>query len=163
MGQVLSLAAALAWRGAQAAAGRTVVFTNGHFDLLHVGHARYLQGARALGGALLVGVNGDVAARARKPGRPIVPQDERAELLAALACVDVAVIFDAQTASALVAALRPDIYVKGGDWGQPGGRQPPEAAVVAEYGGRVVYLPYVPERSTTLLIERIWALRGDGD
>jgi D-glycero-beta-D-manno-heptose 1-phosphate adenylyltransferase len=155
LGQVLSLEDAVTWRAEQRRAGLAVVMTNGHFDLLHVGHVRYLQGARALGGALVVGLNSDASTRARKPGRPLVPQEERAELLAALGCVDAVVIFDALDAIALVDALRPDIYVKGGDWGQPGGPQPPEAEVVASYDGRVTYLPYVPDRSTTRLIERI--------
>ena len=95
MGQVLTLDAALAWREAERDAGRPVVLTNGHFDLLHVGHVRYLQAARKLGDALVVGLNSDASTAARKPGRPVVPQDERAELLAALGCVDAVVIFDA--------------------------------------------------------------------
>jgi rfaE bifunctional protein nucleotidyltransferase chain/domain len=132
--------------------------TNGHFDLLHVGHIRYLQGARGLGDALMVGLNSDASTRARKPGRPLVPQEDRAELLAALEAVDVVVIFDALDAKALASALRPEVYVKGGDWGQPGGPQPPEAEIVAAYGGRVAYLPYVPDHSTTRLINRIRAL-----
>jgi len=155
LGEILTLDAALAWRQGLREAGQTVVFTNGHFDLLHVGHVRYLQAARALGDALIVGLNSDASTRARKPGRPIVPQEERAELVAALACVDVVVIFDDLTANALVEALRPDIYAKGGDWSRPGGPRPPEAEVVARYGGRVVFLPYVAERSTTALIEKI--------
>jgi rfaE bifunctional protein nucleotidyltransferase chain/domain len=159
LGQILSLDAGLAWRQAERAAGRAVVLTNGHFDLLHVGHVRYLQAARALGEALVIGLNSDASTAARKPGRPIVPQEERGELLAALGCVDAVVIFDAPTAEELVAALRPDIYVKGGDWNRPGGPRPPEAAVVEGYGGRVVYLPYLPDRSTSRLIERIQALR----
>jgi rfaE bifunctional protein nucleotidyltransferase chain/domain len=146
------------WREQKRSAGRTVVMTNGHFDLLHVGHVRYLQGARSLGDALVVGLNSDASTRARKPGRPLVPQEDRAELLAALAYVDVVVIFDDLDAKALVAALRPEVYVKGGDWGRPGGPQPPEAEVVAGYGGRVAYLPYVPDHSTTRLIQRIRAL-----
>jgi rfaE bifunctional protein nucleotidyltransferase chain/domain len=151
----MTLDAAMTWRQTQAEAGCTVVLTNGHFDLLHVGHVRYLQAARALGDALLVGLNSDASTRARKPGRPIVPQDERAELLAALSCVDVVVIFDDVTANVLVAALCPDIYAKGGDWSRPDGPRPPEAEIVAGYGGRVVYLPFIPERSTTALIEKI--------
>jgi bifunctional ADP-heptose synthase (sugar kinase/adenylyltransferase) len=87
-----------------------------------------------------------------------VPQQDRAELLAALGCVAVVIIFDDLTANALVEALRPQVYVKGGDWGRPGGPQPPEAQVVEGYGGRVVYLPYVPDRSTSLIIERIRSL-----
>ncbi len=155
MGQVLTLDQALAWRAEQQG---PVVFTNGHFDLLHVGHVRYLQAARALGDALIVGLNSDASTAARKPGRPIVGQEERAELLAALGCVDVVVIFDALTAEGLVEALRPDIYVKGGDWNRPDGPRPPEATLVEAYGGRVVYLPYIPDRSTSAIIARIRAL-----
>jgi D-glycero-beta-D-manno-heptose 1-phosphate adenylyltransferase len=158
LGQVLTLDEAVIWRERQRAAGLTVVMTNGHFDLLHVGHVRYLQGARGLGDALVVGLNSDASTRARKPGRPLVPQADRAELLASLACVDVVVIFDDLDAKLLAAALRPEVYVKGGDWGQPGGPQPPEAEIVAAYGGRVAYLPYVPDHSTTRLIQRIRAL-----
>ena len=158
MGQILTLEQAAAWRDRRSAADESVVMTNGHFDLLHVGHVRYLQGARDLGDALVVGLNSDASTRARKPGRPLVPQEDRAELLAALGCVDVVVIFDDLDAKALVAALRPEIYVKGGDWGRPGGPQPPEAEIVAAYGGRVAYLPYVPDHSTTRLIQRIRAL-----
>jgi len=101
------------WRERQRGAGRSVVMTNGHFDLLHVGHIRYLQGARRLGDALVVGLNSDASTRARKPGRPLVPQEDRAELLAALESVDVVVIFDDLDAKALAAALRPEVYVKG--------------------------------------------------
>lgn len=158
MGQVLSLEHAVDWREAQRRAGRDVVMTNGHFDLLHVGHVRYLQAAAALGDALLVGLNSDASTRARKPGRPVVRQEERAELLAALGCVDAVVIFDELTAEALVDALRPDVYAKGGDWNRPGGPIPPEAALVEAYGGRVVFLPYLPDRSTSAIIARIRAL-----
>jgi D-glycero-beta-D-manno-heptose 1-phosphate adenylyltransferase len=157
MGQVLTLEAVRAWRADQARAGRSVVFTNGVFDLLHVGHVRYLQAARALGDALVVGLNSDAATAALKPGRPLVPQAERGEVLAALACVNVVVVFDGTDANDLVGALRPDVYVKGGDWGQAGGKQPPEAALVAAYGGRIAYLPYVAGHSTSALIERIAA------
>lgn len=155
MGLILSLDEAVTWRRGQSG---VVVFTNGHFDLLHVGHVRYLQAARGLGDILIVGLNSDASCAARKPGRPLVPQADRAELLAALGCVDVVVIFDDLTATGLVGALRPTIYVKGGDWGRPGGPYPPEAAVVEAYGGRVAYLPYVPDRSTTLIIQRIRSL-----
>ena len=155
MGLVLSLDEAVAWRRGQSG---VVVFTNGHFDLLHVGHVRYLQAARALGDVMIIGLNSDASCAARKPGRPLVPQEDRAELLAALACVDGVVIFDDLTAVKLVEALHPTIYVKGGDWGRPGGPYPPEAAVVEAYGGRVAYLPYVPDRSTTLIIQRIRSL-----
>src|SRR6059058_3387522 len=99
------------------AAGKKMVATNGCFDLLHVGHVRYLQAARALGDMLIIGLNSDASVRAYKgPTRPLVAQDERAELLAALACVDYVTIFDEPTAEALMAALQPDIYVKGGDY-----------------------------------------------
>ena len=155
MGLVLSLSEAVAWRLRQPG---VVVFTNGHFDLLHIGHVRYLQAARALGDALIIGLNSDASCAARKPGRPLVPEADRAELLAALGCVDVVVIFDDLTAAGLVGALQPAIYVKGGDWGRPGGPHPPEAAIVEAYGGQVSYLPYVPDRSTTLIIQRIRSL-----
>jgi rfaE bifunctional protein nucleotidyltransferase chain/domain len=154
VGQVFLLDEALAWRRAEAAAGRRVACTNGLFDLLHVGHARYLQAARALADALLVGVNSDRSAGALKPGRPFVPQDERAELVAALGCVDAVVVFDDLTAETLVAALRPDVYVKGADYG-PGRKPVAEAQVVAAYGGRVEFIPLVPGRSTTDLVARI--------
>ncbi|MFW6074393.1 MAG: adenylyltransferase/cytidyltransferase family protein [Chloroflexota bacterium] len=140
--------------------GRVIVLTNGHFDLLHVGHLRYLQAARQLGDALIVGVNDDATTTARKgEGRPVLPQAERAELLAGLACVDVVSIFSEPTAERLVRVVRPDIYVKGGDYG-PGGADLPEAAVVRELGGRVEILPLVPGRSTSQIIEAIRAGRG---
>jgi rfaE bifunctional protein nucleotidyltransferase chain/domain len=126
--------------------------------LLHVGHVRYLQAARALGDTLIIGLNSDASCAARKPGRPLVPQTDRAELLAALGCVDAVVIFDDLTADRLVEALRPEVYVKGGDWGRPDGPRPPEADTIERYGGRVEYLPYVPDRSTTLIIRRIRSL-----
>src|SRR5438876_6250228 len=99
------------------AAGGTIVFTNGVFDLLHPGHVRYLQQARALGDALFVGINSDRSVREIKgPDRPITPGDERAEVLAALSCVDGVVVFDESTPHALMSALQPDILVKGADW-----------------------------------------------
>ncbi|MBI1801898.1 MAG: adenylyltransferase/cytidyltransferase family protein [Chloroflexi bacterium] len=134
---------------------RTRVFTNGVFDLLHVGHVRCLQAARALGDCLIVGLNSDESARALKgEGRPLTPQDERAEILAALACVDYVVIFDALTAEHAVEVIQPDVYVKGGDYG-PGGKVPPEAQAAAAYGGRVEFIPYVASRSTSRLIARL--------
>lgn len=137
------------------AAGRKVVFTNGHFDLLHVGHLRYLQAARQLGDVLVVGVNDDRITTERKGSdRPILPEGERAELLAGLGCVDYVTIFHEPTASASVAALRPDIYVKGGDYA-PGGATLPEAAVVDSYGGEVIILPLVEGRSTTDIVRAI--------
>jgi len=136
---------------------RRIVFTNGHFDLLHVGHLRYLQAARALGDVLVVGVNDDAVTTARKgPSRPILPEDERAELVAGLACVDYVAIFHEPTAERAVALLRPDVYVKGGDYG-PGGADLPEARVVAEYGGETVIIPLEQGRSTSAIVAAIRA------
>ena len=137
----------------QRARGTTIVFTNGVFDLLHPGHVRYLQQARALGGALIVGVNSDRSVRANKgPTRPVTPEDERAELVAALACVDAAVVFDEDTPEELVAALQPDVLVKGADWADDAivGRDLVEAR-----GGRVVRVPVEQGYSTTGIIEKI--------
>src|SRR5512144_154468 len=115
MGTVLTLPEALQARDQLRVAGKPLVFTNGHFDLLHSGHLDYLEKARALGDALFVGVNGDQSTEALKGGgRPIVPAVERARLLAALCCVDAAIIFDSLTADALIGALRPEVYAKGG-------------------------------------------------
>ncbi|MFQ6059075.1 MAG: D-glycero-beta-D-manno-heptose 1-phosphate adenylyltransferase [Anaerolineae bacterium] len=153
MPKILSLEELLVIRQRLRAEGETVVFTNGHFDLLHVGHVRYLQQARALGDVLVVGLNSDASTRALKgPGRPLVPQEERAELLAALEAVDYIVLFDELTAERLVAALQPEVYAKGGDWAL---EDLPEAKVVAKYGGRVEILPQVPGRSTQALIEMV--------
>jgi len=135
------------------ARGRTIVFTNGVFDLLHPGHVRYLQQARALGDALIVGVNSDRSVRAIKgPSRPITPEDERAELIAALVCVDAAVIFDEDTPWQLIAALQPDVLVKGADWADDAivGRDLVEAR-----GGRVVRVPIEAGYATTAIVERI--------
>jgi rfaE bifunctional protein nucleotidyltransferase chain/domain len=147
-----SVAAAKALAAGVQAARGVVVFTNGVFDLLHPGHVRYLQDARRLGDALIVGVNSDRSVRANKgPERPINPERERAEVLAALACVDVAVIFDEDTPHALVAQVQPDVLVKGADWGEHDivGRD-----VVEARGGRVVRMELSPGFSTTSLIER---------
>jgi rfaE bifunctional protein nucleotidyltransferase chain/domain len=135
------------------ASGKTIVFTNGVFDLMHPGHLRYLKAARALGDALIVGVNSDRSTRANKgPERPITPQDERAEVLAALACVDAAVIFDEETPHDLIAALEPDVLVKGADWAEDAivGRD-----IVEARGGRVVRMNIEPGYSTTSIVERI--------
>jgi rfaE bifunctional protein nucleotidyltransferase chain/domain len=145
--------------------GRRIVLTNGVFDLLHVGHLRYLQAARALGDALIVGLNSDASTRTLKgPSRPINPEQERAELLAGLACVDGVVIFADLTAVGLVEAIRPDIWVKGGDYGSLDEALPrlPEAATVLRLGGEVRLLPFVEGRSTTLLVERIRGLGDEG-
>ena len=135
--------------------GRRIVFTNGHFDLLHIGHLRYLQAARNLGDALVVGVNDDRVTTERKgPSRPILPEAERAELLAGLACVDFVTLFHEATAAACVERLKPDVYVKGGDYA-PGGAVLPEAEVVRAHGGEVVILPLVEGRSTTDIVTAI--------
>jgi rfaE bifunctional protein nucleotidyltransferase chain/domain len=161
MGEIISLEKALTVRAKLQIEGKTVIFTNGHFDLLHVGHIDYLQRAKELGEVLIVGLNSDASTRTLKgEKRPIVPQSRRARMLAALACVDYVVIFEETTASSLVEALKPDLYVKGGDWGES--RTPPEAEVVASYGGRVRILPYLPEHSTTELIETIVERFGSG-
>jgi len=135
------------------AAGKTVVFTNGVFDLLHVGHLRYLQQARALGDALIVGVNSDRSVRTNKgQGRPITPEAERAEILSALACVDGVVVFDEDTPHDIITALQPDVLVKGADWAADAivGRD-----VVEARGGRVVRVPIEAGHSTSALVEKI--------
>jgi D-glycero-beta-D-manno-heptose 1-phosphate adenylyltransferase len=134
-------------------AGKTVVFTNGVFDLLHPGHVRYLQHARSLGDALIVGVNSDRSVRANKgPTRPITPEAERAEILAALACVDAVAIFDAETPAEIIKRIQPDVLVKGADWAADAivGRDTVEAR-----GGRVVRVNIEQGWSTTSIIERI--------
>ncbi|HZS75200.1 MAG TPA: D-glycero-beta-D-manno-heptose 1-phosphate adenylyltransferase [Ktedonobacteraceae bacterium] len=142
-------------------AGEQAVFTNGCFDLLHLGHIRYLQDARSLGDFLILGLNSDESTRRLKgPGRPLVPQQERAEILAALSCVDYVTIFDEPTACPLVEQLQPAIYVKGGDYASAGSQQfdpdrLPEAKVVQAYGGSVRLIPYLPGHSTTELIAKI--------
>ncbi len=142
-------------------AGERGVFTNGCFDLLHLGHVRYLQEARALGDFLVLGLNDDAGVRRLKgPGRPLVPEQERAEILVALTCIDYVTIFDEPTASALVQLLQPTIYVKGGDYLNVRGSEPdtsrlPEAGVVQAYGGLVRLIPYLPHHSTTELIAAI--------
>jgi D-glycero-beta-D-manno-heptose 1-phosphate adenylyltransferase len=135
------------------AEGKTIVFTNGVFDLLHPGHVRYLQQARSLGGALLVGVNSDRSVRANKgSSRPITPELERAEILAALSCVDAVAIFDEATPHAIISLVQPDILVKGADWAENAivGRD-----VVEARGGRVVRVAIEPGYSTTAIVDKI--------
>lgn len=134
-------------------AGKTLVFTNGVFDLLHVGHVRYLAGARALGDVLVVAINSDRSVHDLKgPERPVFDQAERAEILAALRHVDYVVVFDDISPRSLIKSLLPDVLVKGGDYqlDEIHGREEVEAA-----GGRVVSLPFVPGASTTSLLERM--------
>ena len=151
-GRVTSRNEAATFAQSLQAAGHTVVFTNGVFDLLHPGHVRYLEEARHLGDALIVGVNSDRSVRRNKgEDRPVVPEAERAELLAALRCVDVVVVFDEETPHAIVSAIQPDVLVKGADWGEGSivGRD-----IVEARGGRVVRLELAEGYSTTRLIER---------
>ena len=143
---------AAAFAAAIRARGGTVVFTNGVFDLLHPGHVRYLEDARQLGDALIVAINSDRSVRANKgEERPVIPEDERAELLRALRCVDAVVIFDEETPHTIVSAIQPDVLVKGADWGLGNivGRD-----VVEARGGRVVRVPLAEGFSTTDLIRR---------
>ena len=142
------------------AGGKRLVFTNGCFDILHVGHVRYLQEARRLGDALLVAINSDASVRALKgAGRPVMNEDERAELLAALEAVDYVTVFDDVSPRALIAGVLPDVLVKGGDYGldEIHGREEVERA-----GGRVLSLPFVEGASTTDIIERIRGERDEG-
>ena len=125
-----------------------VVLTNGVFDILHIGHLRYLRAARRLGDVLVVGVNADSAVG--KPGRPLVPDAERAELVAALEPVDYVVIFNGPTADELLRALCPAVYVKGGDYSEA---TLPEAATAREVGARMVFVPLIAGRSTTRLAQ----------
>ena len=158
MGLVLDRSS-LAKQAAQLkAAGKKLVFTNGVFDLLHVGHLRYLQQARALGDALAVGLNSDASVKRLKGDkRPLLPQAERAELLAALACVDYVCVFDEDDPRELIKAVVPGVLVKGGDWPLDKilGRD-----TVEEAGGKVLSLPFVEGRSTTSLVQDIAAKFG---
>jgi rfaE bifunctional protein nucleotidyltransferase chain/domain len=136
------------------AKGERIVFTNGCFDLLHIGHTRYLEAARLLGDLLVVGVNSDVSVKKLNKGadRPLVPDTQRAEVLAALGCVDYVVVFDEPDPGRLIAEVQPDVLVKGGDW-------PVEKIVGREIvearGGSVRTIPLVPEISTTALVQKI--------
>lgn len=149
--KIRSLADAASWRTAQK--GR-VAFTNGVFDLLHVGHLSLLEAARAEADALIVGVNADASARrlGKGPGRPLVPDAERARLIAALACVDCVVLFDADTPRELIRQLHPDVLVKGADYLRS---QIVGADDVEGWGGRVVRVPLVEGKSTTALLARL--------
>ena len=133
-------------------AGRTVVFTNGCFDILHAGHVRYLNAAKALGDILVIGLNSDESVRRLKgEGRPVNPAEDRAEVLAGLRAVDHVVVFGEATAEELVRQIKPDIYVKGGDYSLD---SLPEAKIVAGYGGRTILVPMVEGRSTSNVILR---------
>lgn len=135
--------------------GATIVFTNGCFDILHAGHVRYLTAAAAMGDFLVVGLNSDASVRRLKgETRPIVSEADRAEVLEALRAVDIVTIFDEPTAEELIRLVRPNIYVKGGDYSLD---KLPEAKIVQEFGGRVEFIPFVEGHSTTGVIERIKA------
>jgi len=153
VGAILTRAELAALRSDWRSRGEHTVFTNGCFDLLHSGHVRYLNAARALGEHLVVGLNSDASVRRLKgSGRPVTPESERAEILAALAAVDAVVVFGEDTPLRLIEAVEPDVLVKGGDWAL-------EAIVGREFvearGGRVLTLPVIPGRSTSALLARL--------
>jgi D-glycero-beta-D-manno-heptose 1-phosphate adenylyltransferase len=152
--RVMKEAAVVAAIARARAEGQRIVFTNGCFDLMHVGHTRYLEQAKSLGDVLVVGVNSDASVRSldKAPDRPIIPEAERAEIVAALRCVDYVVIFPEPDPGRLIAAIEPDVLVKGGDWAveQIVGRDLVEAR-----GGLVRTIPLVPGMSTTALLQRI--------
>lgn len=158
MGIIVSQDELVKVAGREKSSGRRVVFTNGCFDLLHPGHVRCLAEARALGDVLVVAINSDASVRGNKgPERPLVPQQDRAEVLAALSSVDYVTIFDEPTPRELISQVLPNVLVKGADWSreQVAGREEVEAA-----GGRVVSIPLAPGYSTTNLVEKI--RRGNG-
>jgi len=175
MGKLTSPSGALRARKKLARLGKRVVFTNGVFDLLHVGHTRYLHQARNLGDVLMIGLNSDASARLLKgQGRPWVPELERAEVLCSLSDVDYVILFDQATAVDLVTLLKPDVYVKGGDYapGRPGSatstshdspRPIPEASVVEGYGGKVVIVAFTPGHSSSILAARVRGSVTEGD
>ena len=150
---VLNAKDAVAFVDRERRSGKVIVFTNGVFDLLHVGHLRYLQYSRDLGGVLIVGVNADASVRRLGKGaeRPVTPEDQRAEIVSALACVDAVIIFSEDTPVDAIARLEPDVLVKGADWE---GRDIPGRDSVEKRGGRVVFAPFAPGYSTTSILAR---------
>lgn len=157
MGEVLNAGALSRKLAELKAQGKTVAFANGHFDLLHVGHLRYLQAARAEADALVVAINDDDSvARLKGPGRPVVPAAERAELLAALAPVDFVVIFAGDSPAPLLAELQPDVHCKGTDYGTP--ERVPEYPVVRAYGGRTALVGDPKDHATSDLITKVKGL-----
>ena len=151
---VLSLQDAAAFVERERRAGKAVVFTNGVFDLLHIGHLRYLKHARNLGDVLIVGINSDASVRRLGKGddRPVTPEAERAEILSGLSCVDAVVIFSEDTPAAIISRLEPDVLVKGADWE---GRDIPGRDSVERRGGRVVFAPFEAGYSTTQILDTI--------
>jgi rfaE bifunctional protein nucleotidyltransferase chain/domain len=157
VGEVLSLEALEARLAGLRREGRRIAFANGHFDLVHVGHLRYLKAARAEGDVLVVAINDDDSvARLKGPGRPVVPAAERAELLAGLEPVDFVVVFPGDTPAPLLARLRPDVHCKGTDYGSP--ERVPEYEVVRAYGGRTALVGDPKDHATSDLIARVRAL-----
>lgn len=151
--------AAATWADEARASGKRIVITNGVFDLLHPGHVRYLKAARAEGDALLVAINSDRSVSAIKgPTRPLTPEAERAEILDALACVDAVVVFDEETPAEIIAAVKPNVLVKGADWAPDKivGRATVEAS-----GGKVVLMPVEQGWSTTSIVAKVQALRNN--
>jgi D-beta-D-heptose 7-phosphate kinase/D-beta-D-heptose 1-phosphate adenosyltransferase len=151
---VLTLKDASTFVDRERRAGRTIVFTNGVFDLLHIGHLRYLRYARSLGDALVVGVNADASVRRLGKGadRPVTPENDRAEILSGLSCVDAVIIFGEDTPAGAIDRLQPDVLVKGADWE---GRDIPGRDSVERRGGRVVFAPFEAGYSTTLMLDTI--------
>ena len=154
-GRIVTAEELSAIRDGMDSAGQRLVFTNGCFDLLHAGHVRYLQQARELGDALAVGLNSDRSVRELKgEGRPINPQDDRAEVLAALGCVDYVVVFDGKRATDVLRTVRPHLYAKGGDY-TPDSLDPEERGALSAAESEIKILPLVPGRSTTTVVERL--------
>jgi D-beta-D-heptose 7-phosphate kinase/D-beta-D-heptose 1-phosphate adenosyltransferase len=151
---VLSLEDAAAFVERERRAGRTIVFTNGVFDLLHIGHVRYLKQSRALGDVLVVGVNADASVRrlGKGPERPVTPEAERAEVVASLSFVDAVLIFKEDTPAATIERLVPDVLVKGADWQ---GRENPGQKFIEARGGRMVFIPVETGYSTTNILDRL--------
>lgn len=157
MGERLSVPELRERLDALRAEGKSVAFANGHFDLLHVGHLRYLQAARAEADALVVGLNDDASVASLKgPGRPVVPAAERAELLAALEPVDFVVVFSGDSPAPLIAELKPDVHCKGSDYGTP--ERVPEYETVRAYGGRTALVGDPKDHATSDLISKVKAL-----
>jgi phosphoheptose isomerase len=154
--KIVSMTDLLSLRARWRATRRTLVWTNGCFDLLHIGHIRSLRQARALGDVLVVGINSDDSVRRMKgENRPVVPEQERAEIIAALDCVDRVIIFGDTTPEQVLAELKPEFHCKGEEYKTADGKPLPEEAVVTGYGGQVRFIPMVPEHSTTGAIEKI--------
>ncbi len=162
--KILAMPAMLAERRMLRGRGETLVATCGCFDLLHLGHVRSLFDSRSFGDRLIVLVNSDRSVQALKgPGRPVIPESERAEMLASLSCVDYVTFFDETTAEAALAALQPEFFAKGADYAPPHGKPMRETAIVEGYGGRIVFFPLVPCLSTSTIVERVVYLAQRGE